>query len=144
MCGSVERDPKNSPPYAALGSCRDVLSRGKRVHLQVVQVEGTGPKNQSKGKAREPQYCTFSSRKVATLSNHSLKLANQLLFSSALVTMSRSSVSRSSSCTSSADMVDTEVVFCACEAVIEVIICEIRVTEDSKPGISVGGGTSST
>jgi hypothetical protein len=60
---------------------------------------------------------------VATLStsSHSLKSANQLLFSSVFVIDSHKSVSWPSSWASSADMVEFEAVVCTCEAVIGVI-----------------------
>jgi hypothetical protein len=109
--------------------------------LQLFYLRKLGLERSKIGKTKLSKDRTFSSRKVTTLSNHSLKLANQLLFSSVVVMLSRRSVSWTSSWASSADMVEIEAVFCTCEAEIEVVMWEIRLTEPSKLGISVNEGT---
>jgi hypothetical protein len=84
---------------------------------------------------------TFSSRKVATLSTQSLKATNQLLFLSALSTISRNSISRSSifACSSAIEVTDIE--FEACDVVRAVSDCVRRATAGPSVGIGVDVGT---
>jgi hypothetical protein len=102
-------------------SCRDVPSISIYTP-PVISSEELNTKG-SKRTVKPFRDRTFSSRKVATLStsSHSLKSANQLLFSSVFVIDSHKSVSWPSSWASSADMVEFEAVVCTCEAVIGVI-----------------------
>jgi class 3 adenylate cyclase len=84
---------------------------------------------------------TFSSRNVATLSTHSLKATNQLLFASALSIIFLNSASRASVfvCSSVTELKDT--VFVACEVVKAVNDPARRETAGPRVGIGVNGGT---